>query len=73
VRERKTTPPLHTLHLLLAQCWYVLLYSSRPLLVIEGLADDATIPHVKLDLTDEQEAEAAINREAMYQRATRSA
>merc|ERR1719316_2039312 len=27
-----------------------------------GLADDATIPHVKLDLTAEQEAEAASNR-----------
>lgn len=36
-----------------------------------GLADDATIPTVKLDLTPEEEAEAAANREAMYQRATR--
>lgn len=35
-----------------------------------GLADDATIPHVKLDLTEEEEAEAAVLREAMYQRAT---
>ena len=33
-----------------------------------GLADDATIPHVKLDLTPEQEAKAAARREAMYQR-----
>merc|ERR1711977_812589 len=36
-----------------------------------GLADDATIPHVKLDLSDEQAAEAATLREAMYQQATR--
>ena len=36
-----------------------------------GLADDATIPHVKLDLTDEQAVEAAANRELMYQRATK--
>jgi hypothetical protein len=36
-----------------------------------GLADDATIPTVKLDLTEEEEAEAAKGREAMYQRATR--
>merc|ERR1712066_477099 len=35
-----------------------------------GLADDATIPEVKLDLTEEEANEAAINREAMYQRAT---
>ena len=35
-----------------------------------GLADDATIPQVKLDLSEEEEAEAATNREAMYQRAT---
>ena len=35
-----------------------------------GLADDDTIPQVKLDLTEEQQAEAAMNREAMYQRAT---
>ena len=36
-----------------------------------GLADDATIPHVKLDLTDAEKAEAEVNREAMYQRATK--
>jgi len=36
-----------------------------------GLADDATIPHVKLDLSDEQAAKAATLREAMYQQATR--
>merc|ERR1712110_1101255 len=35
-----------------------------------GLADDATIPEVKLDLTEEEAAEAAVLREAMYQRAT---
>merc|ERR1712159_468393 len=35
-----------------------------------GLADDATIPHVKLDLSDKEAAEAAQRREAMYQRAT---
>merc|ERR1711972_395843 len=35
-----------------------------------GLADDATIPEVKLDMTEEDANEAAINREAMYQRAT---
>jgi C1A family cysteine protease len=35
-----------------------------------GLADDATIPEVKLDLTEAQQAEAAERREAMYQRAT---
>lgn len=35
-----------------------------------GLADDATIPEVKLDLTVSQQAEAAVLREAMYQRAT---
>merc|ERR1712228_888131 len=35
-----------------------------------GLADDATIPEVKLDLTEEEANEAAVNREAMYQRAT---
>jgi len=38
-----------------------------------GLADDATIPEVKLDLTDEEAAEAAVRREAMYQQATRFA
>merc|ERR1719235_2321110 len=37
-----------------------------------GLADDATIPHVKLDLSDEQAAKAATLREAMYQQATRA-
>merc|ERR1712138_69489 len=35
-----------------------------------GLADDATIPEVKLDLSEDEVAEAAVNREAMYQRAT---
>jgi len=35
-----------------------------------GLADDATIPEVKLDLTEEEEAEAAVRREVMYKRAT---
>jgi len=35
-----------------------------------GLADDATIPQVKLDLTEEEKAEAAVRRELMYQRAT---
>lgn len=35
-----------------------------------GLADDATIPEVKLDLTEEEAAEAMVLREAMYQRAT---
>merc|ERR1712110_694582 len=35
-----------------------------------GLADDATIPEVKLDLTEEEANDAAVNREAMYQRAT---
>jgi len=34
-----------------------------------GLADDATIPHVKLDMSAEEKAEAAINREAMFQKA----
>jgi len=38
-----------------------------------GLADDATIPDVKLDLTEAEAAEAAIHREAMYQRATQYA
>merc|ERR1711904_487951 len=36
-----------------------------------GLADDATIPEVKLDLSAEQAAQAAVRREAMYQAATR--
>lgn len=35
-----------------------------------GLADDATFPTVALDLTEEEEAEAAVSREEMYQRAT---
>lgn len=35
-----------------------------------GLADDATIPTVKLDLDETQAAEAAARRERMYQRAT---
>ena len=35
-----------------------------------GLADDATIPEVKLDLSADDQAEAAIRREAMYARAT---
>jgi len=34
-----------------------------------GLADDATIPHVKLDLSEAEEAEASVRREAMFQRA----
>jgi len=34
-----------------------------------GLADDVTIPEVKLDLTAEEAAEAAVRRENMYQRA----
>ena len=37
-----------------------------------GLADDAPIPKVQLDLTAQQEAEAAVRREAMYQRAIRA-
>merc|ERR1712146_48603 len=35
-----------------------------------GLADDATIPEVTLDLDEKQAAEAAVRREALYQRAT---
>merc|ERR1712232_995743 len=35
-----------------------------------GLADDATIPEVKLDLAEDEANEAAVRREAMYQRAT---
>jgi|ERR1711957_750431 len=35
-----------------------------------GLADDATIPQVSIDLSHAETAEAAIRREAMYQRAT---
>jgi len=34
-----------------------------------GLADDATIPEVKVDLSAEEAAEAAVRREKMYQRA----
>merc|ERR1719387_364636 len=34
-----------------------------------GLADDATIPDVKVDLSEEERAAAAVRREAMYQRA----
>jgi len=36
-----------------------------------GLADDATIPDVKLDLTEYEAAKAAVRREEMYQQATR--
>jgi len=36
-----------------------------------GLADDATIPDVELDLSEDEATEAAIRREAMYQQATR--
>jgi hypothetical protein len=35
-----------------------------------GIADDVTIPEVKLDLTADERAEAARGREAMYARAT---
>jgi len=35
-----------------------------------GLADDATIPQVKVDLTDEETAQAEVYREALYQQAT---
>ena len=35
-----------------------------------GLADDATIPEVKLDMSADEQAEAAIRREGMYARAT---
>lgn len=35
-----------------------------------GLADDVTIPEVKIDLSEEEAREAAISREAMYQQAT---
>jgi hypothetical protein len=34
-----------------------------------GLADDATIPDVKLDLSEKEQAEATVRRELMYQRA----
>jgi len=37
-----------------------------------GLANDATIPTVKLDLAESEAAEAAVRRELMYQRATMS-
>ena len=35
-----------------------------------GLADDATIPDVKVDLSENEAQEAEIQREAMYQLAT---
>lgn len=35
-----------------------------------GLADDATIPEVSVDMSEAEAAEAAVRREAMYQRAT---
>merc|ERR1712039_208695 len=35
-----------------------------------GVADDVTIPHVKVDLSEEEARKAAIVREAMYQQAT---
>lgn len=38
-----------------------------------GLADDATIPEVSLDMTEEEHVEAAALREDMYQRATQFA
>merc|ERR1711988_1003476 len=38
-----------------------------------GLADDATIPNVKVDLSEEEAADAEIRREAMYQIATQGA
>merc|ERR1711904_408369 len=37
-----------------------------------GLADDATIPEVKVDLTDKEAADAAIWREKMYRLATQA-
>jgi len=37
-----------------------------------GLADDATIPEVKVDLTEQEAAEVASKQEAMYHRATQS-
>jgi len=36
-----------------------------------GLADDATIPEVSLGLTAEQQAEAIVKRELMFQRAAK--
>merc|ERR1719343_1523178 len=38
-----------------------------------GLADDVTIPVVKVDLSVEQAADAVVRREAMYQIATQGA
>jgi len=38
-----------------------------------SLADEATIPDVKLDLTKEQELKAAVGREVMYRKATQGA
>merc|ERR1712167_82530 len=35
-----------------------------------GLADDATIPEVKVDLSEKEAVEAAIRMESMYQIAT---
>merc|ERR1712194_68363 len=35
-----------------------------------GLADDVTIPDVKIDLSDEEAAQVVAEREQMYQRAT---
>jgi len=35
-----------------------------------GLADDATIPQVKLDMSEAEHKQAALHREEMYQRAT---
>lgn len=34
-----------------------------------GLADDVTIPHVKVDMSEEERVEAAARRDAMFQRA----
>jgi C1A family cysteine protease len=34
-----------------------------------GLANDVTIPHVELGLSEAQVAEATVHREAMYQQA----
>merc|ERR1719465_346276 len=38
-----------------------------------GLADDATIPTVSLNLSPEQEAKAAASRESMFHQATNGA
>merc|ERR1712185_801946 len=35
-----------------------------------GLADDATIPEVKVDLSEEEAAQVALQQEAMFERAT---